>query len=41
MNEAYDKWREWSEEIGDMCCEEYICECLDKVGIKYTLINEN
>lgn len=41
MNEAYDKWCEEPDEVGDVCCEEYICECLDKTGIKFTWINEN
>ena len=40
INTAYDEWCENSEEVGDICCEEYICSILKKNGIRFTWVDE-
>lgn len=38
MSAAYDNWCENPEDVGDSCCEEYICKCLKDSGIEFTWI---
>lgn len=32
---AYDFWVNNADEVGDICCEEYIVEQIEAAGIKY------
>lgn len=38
MSEAYDRWCEQPEEVGDICCEEYICDCLKSADVDFDWI---
>ena len=38
--EAYDEWLNPTYDIGDVCCEEYICECLKEKGIEFEWVDE-
>ena len=38
MEKAYDEWVYPLNDLGDVCCEEYICEFLEKYGIEFTWI---
>ena len=40
MEIAYDKWCDSVKEVGDSCCEEYICEYLKINGVNFDWINE-
>lgn len=40
VEKAYDNWCEQSDKIGDMCCEEYICQCLKDHEIEFAWVNE-
>lgn len=35
MEEAYTVWCRDDERLGETCCEEYICECLEDSGIAF------
>ena len=35
MYEAYNDWCDGAEQCGDMCCEEYIIDCLKEAEIKF------
>lgn len=39
MEIAYDKWVSELEEVGDSCCEEYICEFLKTNGVEFDWVN--
>ena len=36
IDAAYSKWCDSDDEVADMCCEEYINNCLKYYGIEYT-----
>ena len=38
LDESYDFWIDNEEEVGDSCCEEYMCECLAKIGFCFKWI---
>lgn len=40
MEKAYDEWVDPTDNIGDVCCEEYICECLKNKGINFVWLYE-
>lgn len=33
MPQAYNTWCEYPDNVGDACCEEYVCKCLTDNGI--------
>lgn len=40
IEKSYDEWVDPMDDIGDVCCEEYICECLIKEGIVFMWLNK-
>lgn len=40
LDEAYDYWMMGEDELGDECCEEYMCRMLKENEIEFIWINE-
>lgn len=38
LSEAYDRWCEQTDDVGDSCCEEYIINSLKETGIHFTVV---
>lgn len=36
----YDYWISGSEDVECECCEEYMCDCLRKSGLSFTVVEE-